>query len=205
MIAHQFVECNINVQVFEVASNRPRVPLLVSMLGSPESPVELVDAHHRGWLMISVLTLITAIIGLAQPSLRRPTVTAQAVGRCQSLRRAERSAVAEALAREDLGHALLDQRGSSGRLLCAGDVQVVLAPAARRERLERSAQIRIGVQAYLEFLHQFELGAGPTSRPASSMATASATYTPTVSASRETSSTDVMQSRRADREFGPWD
>lgn len=46
------------------------IALLVSVLGSPESTTELVNAHHRGWLMISSLTLITAIIGLAQPSLK---------------------------------------------------------------------------------------------------------------------------------------
>jgi EmrB/QacA subfamily drug resistance transporter len=47
------------------------IALLVSVLGSPESPTELVAAHGRGWVMISTLTLITAIIGLAQPALRR--------------------------------------------------------------------------------------------------------------------------------------
>jgi EmrB/QacA subfamily drug resistance transporter len=52
------------------------IALLVSMLGSPESPTELVDAHHRGWLMISALALVTAVIGLAQPSLRRETASA---------------------------------------------------------------------------------------------------------------------------------
>ena len=54
------------------------IALLVSMLGSPESPAELVDAHHRGWLMISTLTLITAVICLAQPSLRQRAAPTQA-------------------------------------------------------------------------------------------------------------------------------
>ena len=47
------------------------IALLVSVLGSPETQSELVAAHGRGWIMISTLTLITAIIGLAQPALRR--------------------------------------------------------------------------------------------------------------------------------------
>ena len=51
------------------------IALLVSVLGSPESPTELVAAHHRGWFMISTLALITAVIGLAQPSLRREPVS----------------------------------------------------------------------------------------------------------------------------------
>jgi hypothetical protein len=55
------------------------IALLVSVLGSPETPAQLVDAHHRGWLMISALTLVTAIIGLAQPALRRtPSPTSAA-------------------------------------------------------------------------------------------------------------------------------
>ena len=47
------------------------IALLVSVLGSPETQAELVDAHHRGWLMISALTFVTALVGLAQPALRR--------------------------------------------------------------------------------------------------------------------------------------
>ncbi len=54
------------------------IALLVSVLGSPESPAELVDAHHRGWLMISTLTLITAVIGLWQPSLKQRMAPAPA-------------------------------------------------------------------------------------------------------------------------------
>lgn len=47
------------------------IALLVALLGSPETPAELVSAHQRGWIMIATLTGITALIGLAQPSLRR--------------------------------------------------------------------------------------------------------------------------------------
>jgi EmrB/QacA subfamily drug resistance transporter len=54
------------------------IALLVSVLGSPETQAELVDAHHRGWLMISTLTFITAIICLAQPSMRQRASSAAA-------------------------------------------------------------------------------------------------------------------------------
>lgn len=43
------------------------VAILVALLGSPESLAELVSAHQRGWTMIAVASLITAVIGLAQP------------------------------------------------------------------------------------------------------------------------------------------
>jgi EmrB/QacA subfamily drug resistance transporter len=46
------------------------VALLVAILGSPTSIPELVDAHENGWLMISILSLLTAVIGLGQPGLR---------------------------------------------------------------------------------------------------------------------------------------
>lgn len=47
------------------------VALLVSLLGSPETPEELVSAHERGWIMIAVMSLLAAIVGLAQPALNR--------------------------------------------------------------------------------------------------------------------------------------
>jgi MFS family permease len=49
------------------------VALLVAILGSPTTQVELVDAHQDGWLMISILSLATAMIGLAQPGVRHRT------------------------------------------------------------------------------------------------------------------------------------
>ena len=49
------------------------IALLVAFIGSPETPTELVSAHERGWIMIATLTAITALIGLAQPALRRTT------------------------------------------------------------------------------------------------------------------------------------
>ena len=52
------------------------VALLVAILGSPTTPLELVDAHQNGWIMIAVLSLATAVIGLAQPAVRSPTLTA---------------------------------------------------------------------------------------------------------------------------------
>ena len=52
------------------------VALLVAILGSPTTPLELVDAHQSGWLMISILSLATAVIGLAQPAVQRRTLTA---------------------------------------------------------------------------------------------------------------------------------
>ena len=57
------------------------VALLVAILGSPTTQLELVDAHQNGWLMISTLSLITAIIGLAQPAVKRPDVVAGPVPR----------------------------------------------------------------------------------------------------------------------------
>ncbi len=52
------------------------VALLVAILGSPTTPLELVDAHQSGWLMISILSLATAVIGLAQPAVQHRTLTA---------------------------------------------------------------------------------------------------------------------------------
>ncbi len=49
------------------------VALLVAILGSPATQEELVVAHERGWLMISILSLATAVIGLAQPAVGRRT------------------------------------------------------------------------------------------------------------------------------------
>jgi EmrB/QacA subfamily drug resistance transporter len=49
------------------------VALLVAILGSPTSVSELVDAHEKGWLMISILAFMTAVIGLGQPGLRPRT------------------------------------------------------------------------------------------------------------------------------------
>jgi MFS family permease len=46
------------------------VALLVAILGSPTTPLELVDAHQNGWTMIAVLSLATALIGLAQPAVQ---------------------------------------------------------------------------------------------------------------------------------------
>jgi EmrB/QacA subfamily drug resistance transporter len=49
------------------------IATLVAFIGSPETPAELVSAHERGWMMIATLTGIAAVIGLAQPALRRPS------------------------------------------------------------------------------------------------------------------------------------
>ena len=71
------------------------IALLVSVLGSPETQRELVAAHGRGWIMISTLTLITAIIGLAQPALRRadaPPTPIAAASAAPAARRTDPSA-----------------------------------------------------------------------------------------------------------------
>ena len=57
------------------------VALLVAILGSPTTQLELVDAHQNGWLMISALSLTTAIIGLAQPAVKASRVAPSAVPR----------------------------------------------------------------------------------------------------------------------------
>ncbi len=48
------------------------IAMLVAFIGSPETTAELVSAHERGWIMIATLAAITAVIGLAQPALRKP-------------------------------------------------------------------------------------------------------------------------------------
>ena len=57
------------------------VALLVAILGSPTTQLELVDAHQNGWLMISALSLTTAIIGLAQPAVKAREVAPSSVPR----------------------------------------------------------------------------------------------------------------------------
>ncbi|MEA5544558.1 MFS transporter, partial [Limnoraphis robusta CCNP1324] len=57
------------------------VALLVAILGSPTTQLDLVDAHQNGWLMISTLSLITAVIGIAQPALVAPDVAPSSVPR----------------------------------------------------------------------------------------------------------------------------
>jgi EmrB/QacA subfamily drug resistance transporter len=47
------------------------VALLVALIGSPETPAELVSAHERGWIMIAIMSLLAAVVGLAQPALSR--------------------------------------------------------------------------------------------------------------------------------------
>jgi EmrB/QacA subfamily drug resistance transporter len=44
------------------------VAILVAVLGSPETRNALLAAHHRGYLYVSVVALIAAVIGIAQPS-----------------------------------------------------------------------------------------------------------------------------------------
>ena len=68
------------------------------------------------------------------------------------------STIAETLASQDLRHARVDATRSCGRLLRAGDVEVVLASAARCEPLERSAQVRVGVESDLELVDQHQFG-----------------------------------------------
>lgn len=55
------------------------VALLVAILGSPTTQLELVDVHQNGWLMISALSLTTTVIGLAQPAVEAPEVAATAI------------------------------------------------------------------------------------------------------------------------------
>lgn len=43
------------------------VAVLVAVIGSPNGPSELVDAHQRGWLMIAILALATGAVSLLQP------------------------------------------------------------------------------------------------------------------------------------------
>jgi EmrB/QacA subfamily drug resistance transporter len=50
------------------------IALLVSVLGSPVTPSELLAAHSRGWVMISILAVVTMGIGFAQPALHRTGV-----------------------------------------------------------------------------------------------------------------------------------
>lgn len=47
------------------------IALLVALIGSPETTDELVTAHKRGWAMIVAAAVLTAIIGLAQPALKK--------------------------------------------------------------------------------------------------------------------------------------
>lgn len=44
------------------------IAALVAVLGSPNSAVELLNAHHNGWYLVSAFVLISGIIGLAQTS-----------------------------------------------------------------------------------------------------------------------------------------
>jgi len=55
------------------------IALLVAILGSPTTQLELVDVHQNGWLMISALSLATAIIDLAQPAVKAPEVAPTAI------------------------------------------------------------------------------------------------------------------------------
>ncbi len=55
------------------------IALLVAFIGSPETKDELVSAHERGWIMIATLTAITAVIGLAQPALKKADIPAAAM------------------------------------------------------------------------------------------------------------------------------
>lgn len=43
------------------------IAILVAALGSPDSPVALLDAHHRGYVLVTISATIAMFIGLAQP------------------------------------------------------------------------------------------------------------------------------------------
>jgi len=44
------------------------IAALVAVLGSPDSPGELLRSHHRGYLFIAVVTGIAAVVGFGQPA-----------------------------------------------------------------------------------------------------------------------------------------
>jgi EmrB/QacA subfamily drug resistance transporter len=43
------------------------IAILVAAIGSPGSPAALLDAHHRGYLMVAISATVAMLIGLAQP------------------------------------------------------------------------------------------------------------------------------------------
>ncbi|MFM7536368.1 MAG: MFS transporter [Acidimicrobiales bacterium] len=48
------------------------IALLVAVLGSPDSPQELVSAHHRGFALIAMAMVLAAVVSLRQPAPARP-------------------------------------------------------------------------------------------------------------------------------------
>ena len=46
------------------------IAILVAVLGSPESPAALLDAHHRGYVLVAITATGAMLIGLSQPRLR---------------------------------------------------------------------------------------------------------------------------------------
>ena len=44
------------------------IALLVAMIGSPQSASSLLQAHHRGYVLIAILVLLAAVVSIAQPS-----------------------------------------------------------------------------------------------------------------------------------------
>lgn len=43
------------------------IAILVAAIGSPTSPAALLDAHHRGYLVVAISATVAMLIGLAQP------------------------------------------------------------------------------------------------------------------------------------------
>jgi MFS family permease len=46
------------------------IAILVAVIGSPSSPAALLDAHHRGYLVVTVTAVVAMLIGFAQPRRR---------------------------------------------------------------------------------------------------------------------------------------
>lgn len=43
------------------------IAILVAVLGSPSGPAALLDAHHRGYVVVAITATVAMLIGLAQP------------------------------------------------------------------------------------------------------------------------------------------
>ena len=46
------------------------IAILVAVIGSPSSPAALLEAHHRGYLVVTVTAVLAMLIGFAQPRRR---------------------------------------------------------------------------------------------------------------------------------------
>lgn len=46
------------------------IAILVAVIGSPATPTALLDAHHRGYLVVTITATIAMLIGFAQPRRR---------------------------------------------------------------------------------------------------------------------------------------